>query len=145
MRPAFVALALFCLSACVQNAAEDGPPDGNTPAASRAGPSEEKSIAELRAESLAKIDRKACEMKGGTVRQEGMMGLWRCTLPYKDAGKPCRDGDECEGRCIANEASAKSRPSQKGEAIGVCEADDSPFGCYGLVEDGKTEGFICVD
>lgn len=113
--------------------------------AKRARPgSEGQSLEEMRAESLAAIDRTACAAKGGRIRQEGMLGLWRCTVRFPDAGKVCRDGDDCKGRCIAKNETA-DRAQNPQPMTGVCEDDDSPFGCYGLIEDGTSQGFICVD
>lgn len=94
----------------------------------------------MRAESLAAIDRAECEGAGGEVRQEGMLGMWRCVRPYVDAGKPCRDKSDCEGKCLATD---DAMPGD--EVVGACQANDSPFGCYAEVVDGKIEGAICVD
>ncbi len=102
---------------------------------------QEKTIEEMRAESLASIDRTACEGAGGQVRQEGMLGMYRCVKPYADAGKPCRGKADCEGQCrFEGEA-----PADGADVTGVCQRDDSPFGCYSEVEDGKLTGGICVD
>jgi hypothetical protein len=103
-----------------------------------------QSIEEMRAAALAKIDVEACRAGGGEVRQEGLMGLPRCVTPYADVGKACRDGDDCLGRCLADET-ATDFDAAPGEVTGVCEADDSPFGCYGEIEDGRYTGFFCVD
>lgn len=99
-----------------------------------------KTIEDFRAESLAAVDQEACAAAGGEVRMEGMLGLYRCVKPYADAGKACRSSDDCEGKCLA------SGPEATGEdAVGVCQANDSPFGCYAEVEDGKVTNAICVD
>ncbi|MEX0644395.1 MAG: hypothetical protein WD076_03750 [Parvularculaceae bacterium] len=103
-----------------------------------------QSIEEKRAEALAKIDVEACKAGGGEVRQEGMLGLPRCVTPYADAGTTCRDGDDCFGRCLGDDATT-NYDAPPGELVGLCEADDSPFGCYDEIEDGRSTGFICVD
>lgn len=105
-------------------------------------PVQEKTIEDLRAESLAAIDKEACAAKGGEVRQEGMLGTWRCVVPYADAGKACRDKADCQGKCLLP---PESEAVTGGEANGACQANDSPFGCYAEVIDGKVAGAICVD
>lgn len=105
-------------------------------------PVQEKTIEDLRAESLAAIDKEACAAKGGEVRQEGMLGTWRCVVPYADAGKACRDKADCEGKCLLP---PESEAVTGGEATGACQANDSPFGCYAEVIDGKVAGAVCVD
>lgn len=104
----------------------------------------EKSMEELREESRASIDAEACAAKGGEVRQEGMLGFYRCTVPYEDAGERCTDASDCEGRCMARD-DVTDYDGVPGEAEGVCEADDSPFGCYATIEDGSVSGMLCVD
>jgi len=99
-----------------------------------------KTIEDFRAESLAAIDQDVCAAAGGEVRMEGMLGMYRCVKPYADAGKACRSSDDCEGKCLA------SGPEATGEeAVGACQANDSPFGCYAEIEDGKVANAICVD
>lgn len=105
---------------------------------------EGKSLEEARAESLAAIDRDACEAQGGEVRQEGLLGLYRCVLPYADAGKECRDSDDCMGKCLAQD-DITDYDAAPGEARGVCQATDSPFGCYAEVVDGDVGAALCVD
>lgn len=100
----------------------------------------EKTVEEMRAESLAAIDRAACESAGGEVRQEGMLGMWRCVTPYADAGKACRGDADCEGKCLATDDAMADE-----DVGGACQRDDSPFGCYAEVEDGKITEAICVD
>ncbi len=109
-----------------------------------AGEGDGKSVEEMREESLANIDEAACTEAGGDVRQEGLLGLYRCVVPYADAGEQCSDPSECNGRCLAQD-DVTDYDARVGEAVGVCEADDSPFGCYAEVKGGTVEGMICVD
>ena len=103
-----------------------------------------KTLEEMRAESLAKIDAEACRAGGGEVRMAGMMGLYRCVTPYADAGEVCRDESDCEGRCLGDDA-VTDYNAAPGEQQGVCEADDSPFGCYAIINDGVADAMLCVD
>ena len=101
-----------------------------------------KTIDDLRAESLAAIDKEACAAKGGEVRQEGLLGTYRCTVPYADAGKACTDKSDCEGKCLL----PPEPEAATGEAAtGACQANDSPFGCYAEILDGKIAAALCVD
>lgn len=105
-------------------------------------PVQEKTIDDLRAESLAAIDKDACAARNGEVRQEGLLGTWRCVIPYADAGKACRDKTDCEGKCLLP---PDSDAVTGAEATGACQANDSPFGCYAEVVDGKVAAALCVD
>ena len=87
-------------------------------------------------------DRRACEKRGGTVEKRGMAQAELCVTPYADAGKACTDGDQCEGRCIA-EGQVGSPPGEP--VTGICQRDDRLFGCFGIVEDGAIEAGLCVD
>jgi len=103
-----------------------------------------KTIEEMRAEAWEKIDKEACAAKGGVVRQEGMLGMPRCTITYADAGEICRDASDCEGRCMGND-DVTDYDARPGEVKGVCEANDSPFGCYAEIRNGTADAMLCVD
>lgn len=105
---------------------------------------DQKSVKELRQESFDDIDVDACVAGGGEVRQDGLLGLYRCTTPYDDAGVICRDSSDCTGRCMGDD-DVTDNEAGSGNAIGVCEADDSPFGCFATIDAGTPSPFICVD
>ena len=107
-------------------------------------PGDEKSLEEMRDESRAKIDEDACAAQGGVVQQEGLLGLWRCVVPYADAGAQCSDSSDCEGRCFAND-DVTDYNAAPGAAVGICEANDSPFGCFAEIENGDVAPMLCVD
>lgn len=143
MRSVLASLVLFFCAACSGPASAPAEPPaeaGDLADANADSAGEEKTIEEFRAESLAQIDRTACEAAGGDVRQEGMLGLYRCVKPYADAGKSCRGDADCEGKCLATDDAAP-----ESESVGACQANDSPFGCYAEIEDGKVAAAICVD
>jgi hypothetical protein len=143
MRLILVSLALGLAAACSAGKPAQEPPADkvvNVADAKAETPPEEKTIDEMRAESLASVDQEACSNAGGEVRQEGMLGMYRCVKPYADAGKACRSKSDCEGKCLAADDAAPDK-----ETTGVCQADDSPFGCYAEVEDGRITNAICVD
>jgi|GEM_PF-37661 len=107
-------------------------------------PGDEKSLEEMREESREKVDEEACAAAGGEVRQAGLLGLWRCVVPYADAGAECSDSSDCEGRCFAND-DVTDYDAAPGAAVGMCEADDSPFGCFAEIENGDVAPMLCVD
>jgi len=143
MRFMLVSLALTVIAACsgaktVEEATAES--QSQIAADANANTGAEPTIEDLRAQSLAEIDQEACAASGGVVRQEGMLGMYRCVRPFADAGKACRSKSDCEGKCLATD---DATPDQ--DVIGACQAEDSPFGCYAEVEDGKIQNAICVD
>ncbi|MEM8772659.1 MAG: M1 family metallopeptidase [Pseudomonadota bacterium] len=103
-----------------------------------------KTLDQAREEALAGIDIEACEAAGGVVRPEGLLGLPRCVKPYSDAGTTCVDGSDCEGRCLSADG-VTDYEARPGEARGLCEADDSPFGCFAEINRGTVGAALCVD
>ena len=94
-------------------------------------------------ESFSAENEALCQAAGGSYGPAGMMGWYRCTMPYADGGDVCSDSPECEGQC---RASMDDQPSMEGEPVtGTCQMNDNRFGCYGTVEDGRVGGFLCVD
>lgn len=143
MRFMLVSLALTVLAACSgAKTGQEAPAESGSEIAADANENagSEPTIEDMRAQSLAEIDQEACAASGGVVRQEGMLGLYRCVKPFADAGKACRSKSDCEGKCLATD---DAMPDQ--EVVGACQAEDSPFGCYAEVEDGKIQAAICVD
>lgn len=87
-------------------------------------------------------EKAACAATGGEVRRAGMRGYETCIRKMPDAGKVCRDGDECAaGRCLAANAST---PFDQ-ETTGTCAPTDNVFGCFTAVKDGYPAPTLCVD
>ena len=84
---------------------------------------------------------KACG-RGGTMHRICLSGTLACVEPYRDAGRSCTDGDQCDGDC-RYEGGSTSAPGTK--AVGTCQRFTDPCGCHTRVEDGKIEGTLCVD
>ncbi len=138
MRGFVCLLALVLAAACA-------PQDSGSPALEDDGASDDgNTLEEMREEAWGKIDIEACKAKGGEARPEGMLGLPRCVLPYGDAGEVCTDASDCEGRCLADDA-ITDFDGPDGAMKGLCEADDSPFGCYAEIERGALGAALCVD
>ncbi|WP_426037257.1 hypothetical protein [Brevundimonas sp. DC300-4] len=82
----------------------------------------------------------ACAARGGEIMRVGRLQTSRCVVPFPDAGKVCRDGDDCLGDCRAETAGPR-----EGAVTGVCAPNDLPFGCNTPVENGRAGPTLCVD
>jgi len=129
MRDFLLFSILLLLSACVSS--ENPAPKDQT-------------LGEAYQEALDKIDVEACTAGGGEVRRAGILGLPRCITPYADAGNSCKSGEQCAGRCMAAD-DITDFDAPPGDAKGICENNDSPFGCYATIDNGTISPFICVD
>lgn len=137
MRIALMAVfAGLMLSGCAAPAPTNGPGPGNGGG--------NLSIEEQRQRSLEAIDQRACRAMGGDVRQEGMLGMYRCVVPFADAGNVCRDSSDCLGQCRTSD-DVTNYNAAPGSQVGACQVNDSPFGCYGTVENGTAQAMLCVD
>jgi len=82
-----------------------------------------------------------CLDKGGEWKPLGLRRIAGCVEKAADAGKPCRDGSECQfGQCIGPNSAKYDEPVD-----GTCRATSDVFGCYTLVRAGKSMGRMCVD
>lgn len=104
----------------------------------------EKTLEDIRKEAFEEIDQEACVADGGVVRAEGLLGLPMCVVPYADAGETCRSGSDCEGDCRGRDG-VTDYDAPAGTQRGVCQANNSPFGCFATIEDGIATNFLCVD
>jgi len=104
----------------------------------------EREIESWRREALKKIDVEQCLSVGGEIGGVGMFGLPACIRQFSDAGKACRDGSECEGRCPVD-LSVDSTPQSGEEAVGKCEVDDDWSGCSADVKNGIAQATWCQD
>lgn len=87
-----------------------------------------------------------CEASGGTIEKVGMVGMPACVVPTKDAGKPCGDSSECEGRCLVEDWRGEHPPRVGTLSRGTCEASNITNGCFGEVRRGRiATAFLCVD
>lgn len=82
----------------------------------------------------------ACAARGGDLMRIGRLQTERCVVPFSDAGKVCRDGDDCLGDCRAKEPGPN-----EGNVTGVCAPNDLPFGCNTPIENGRAQPTLCVD
>ncbi len=91
-------------------------------------------------ESPHTLNAAQCRQAGGTMRPVCMMGTVQCVIRYADAGRTCRDGDDCQGNCRA-----ETMEPSRGPVTGRCQATSDPCGCYANVEDGRVDAALCVD
>jgi hypothetical protein len=92
---------------------------------------------------VAMLSPAECTARGGKMIPQGRMQTMRCVVTYADAGRQCRDGDDCQGDCRIEDVAAAAQAGQA--AVGQCQVNSSRFGCYTTIEDGKAEATICVD
>lgn len=87
-------------------------------------------------------DEASCKTAGGDWRPICRMQKPACVITFKDAGKSCTDGSQCEGgKCAAEVTTATAGSS----AAGKCVINSDPCGCTTLIVDGKTTATLCVD
>jgi hypothetical protein len=82
-------------------------------------------------------------VKGGGEWYSGE-GYAYCVLPYKDAGKLCRNSKECIGHCIMplDKRTVDGEPLPEGR--GICQLNDSTDDCGRYhFENGKVIIFNC--
>ncbi|WP_029086155.1 hypothetical protein [Brevundimonas aveniformis] len=128
MRPILTLLCLILVACAPAVAPATGVKDGD------GGPSTAP------VQSPHALDAGQCAAAGGTMRPVCMMGTVQCVVPYADAGRTCRDGDDCQGDCRA-----ETMEPQRGPVTGRCQANSDPCGCYANVEDGRVDAALCVD
>jgi len=129
MRP-FLTLLCLVMIACTPVVAPD-----STPSEGDGGPAVSTPV-----ERPHTLNAQQCQAAGGTMRPVCMMGTVQCVVPYADAGRPCRDGDDCQGACRA-----ESMEPSRGPVTGRCQATSDPCGCFANVEDGRVDAALCVD
>lgn len=82
-----------------------------------------------------------CARLGGYIQRVGFAGREACVVEYKDKGKPCTDGSQCEGDCWGE--SRRYAPDEP--AIGKCQPTNMPFGCNSRITNGVASPVLCVD
>jgi hypothetical protein len=83
----------------------------------------------------------SCATQGGTLQPVGITGRQACVIRYKDAGKTCTDGSQCEGDCWAGPKAY----AEDEKVTGTCQPTNMPFGCHSRVTNGRGGPVLCVD
>lgn len=86
-----------------------------------------------------------CAAKGAFLDYRGMFGTAMCVTRFPDAGKACSDKSDCSGRCITEDERFLTPAAIGNSARGLCQPDDSLFGCYAEVVNGRIAQPICAD
>lgn len=132
-----IVLAAFAIAACTPAPAST--PVEPVPAATTAEPAP---TVEPSPEPAPIADETSCKTVGGDWRPICRMQTLACVITYKDAGKACTDGSQCEGqKCVADVTTATPGAT----AAGKCVTNSDPCGCTTLITEGKTAGTLCVD
>jgi len=84
----------------------------------------------------------ACQARGGIYGPVCLGGEMMCVERFPDAGRPCTDGSQCRGGSCYYEGPTPS-PGQR--VTGACVQSTNPCGCHARVENGQTQGALCVD
>lgn len=95
-------------------------------------------------QTFNEADEKACTAFGGSYTRAGFLGYYHCFVSYADGGEVCSDSSECEGRCMATNASGYDPDAPDGQT-GTCQKTDNPFGCFSAVVKGRVQPGLCVD
>lgn len=75
----------------------------------------------------------ACEKCNGAWGRYGVNKYEGCNCQTTDAGKECRDGDDCQGECIY------VRHDSEGREVGVCSPEQKLKGCVQIVMKGQSQ------
>lgn len=78
----------------------------------------------------------ACAARGGEM-QSVTFSSKGCVFPTTDAGRTCRDSDECEGSC-----DAPSGAEAGWTGMGTCSARGGPSNSGNIMIDGTASGFF---
>ena len=91
---------------------------------------------------------KDCEECNGDWGKHGLAQVEGCICRTKDHGKPCKDGNDCQGTCLKKEKDPKK------EDEFTCSEFVTTFGCYSYLPKGWSERskeekkqipYVCLD
>ncbi len=82
----------------------------------------------------------ACIANNGIWRKTGTIQRHSCVLMADDAGKSCVDNSQCQVACVIKENYVRGA-----QMIGQCYESTDQSGCRAYVNQGKSEGIVCID
>lgn len=81
-----------------------------------------------------------CKDDGGSwIRGRGADRSYLCLKAYSDAGQPCANSDECQGKCLGR------LNEETEEYEGYCQKNNNPFGCFVEMKKGEAQDEVCVE
>jgi hypothetical protein len=83
--------------------------------------------------------KEACAACQGKWGRHGLAEAESCLCRTKDGGRPCLDGAECQGQCVARDGDfvvVEKGPPPRGHYKGKCSEFDTTFGCHRFVPRG---------
>jgi hypothetical protein len=86
--------------------------------------------------------REGCDACQGRWGVHGLAEVETCICKTRDFGRTCRDGNDCEGECLAEESGfvvVDKGPPAKGYFRGRCSEFDTTFGCNRLIPEGASK------
>ena len=115
MRIWLIAIALVALAAC---SSQEGPHEPAIPTATATSdapappqqegplftPAQGPEMADP--ENFNQADQDRCAAAGGSYEMAGILGWYRCTISFADAGTACTDNSDCMGQCRAENGGA---------------------------------------
>ena len=135
-----IVLAAFAIAAACAPAPAPAPAEP-APAAPAAEPTPAP-VPDQPATPAPIADEASCKTAGGDWRPICRMQKPACVMTFKDAGKSCTDGSQCEGgKCVAEVTTATPGVASTGK----CVTNSDPCGCATLIIDGKTGPSLCAD
>lgn len=136
---------LTCACRCPSPAATPAQPVAQASTSSAAAPAPPASNAgATRVRSEPPKTREACAACRGEWGVHGLAKIESCICRTTDAGKRCRDGNECEGKCLVNDQSPEFEVTVAGTGanpprgffVGRCSELVTVFGCNRYLEAG---------
>lgn len=98
-------------------------------------------VNEAKVSAFGLTRRETCQQAGGRWQTSGILRIYGCLLPAKDAGKICTDDSQCQYNCNAR-SGEKPEPGQP--ATGQCQANNTYTGCYIEIRDGRARPEFCM-
>jgi hypothetical protein len=83
-----------------------------------------------------------CRACSGEWSIHGVATFESCVCRTCDGGKRCRDGNDCQGQCIADDEPEQeitdAGPPARGFFVGRCSELEPVYGCYRFIDRGAT-------
>jgi hypothetical protein len=119
-------------------------------------PAQKAEAGQVTAAAVPPATEEGCRACNGVFGVHGLDQTPRCVCRTKDAGKPCRGKDDCEGACIGDGGErevTQPGPPPLGFWLGRCAEMQTTFGCHVFLPPKSGQpvrldaepGQLCVD